>query len=244
MANVSEVTLGRDGCHRLHNRGSLDEERVGDFLSAVRHGVENAKRELCRLHDKSSRSLDPNPNKNPDPKKGETINQLVNEHIRLFRSGQIQLLYEESNAIKSRTPAEQAAKPVSKLNSAQIAADLDNFKSLNDKYGHLVGDEVLCQFGKTLNQAIRDSDQAFRIGGDEFTLIVEGDATAASNLCERILALMAQDNLLNKFQVHTSLGVAQWHGEQDGEALYLRADKALYLAKAAGRRCYRIDQAS
>ena len=75
--------------------------------------------------------LAPNPNKNPDPKKGETINQLVNERIRLFRSGQIQLLYEESNAIKSRTPAEQAAKPVSKLNSAQIAADLDNFKSAN-----------------------------------------------------------------------------------------------------------------
>ena len=75
--------------------------------------------------------LAPNPNKNPDPTKGETINQLVNERIRLFHSGQIQLLYEESNAIKSRTPAEQAAKPVTKLNSAQIAADLDNFKSAN-----------------------------------------------------------------------------------------------------------------
>ena len=75
--------------------------------------------------------LAPNPIKNPDPTKGETINQLVNERIRLFRSGQIQLLYEESNAIKSRTPAEQAAKPVTKLNSAQIAADLDNFKSAN-----------------------------------------------------------------------------------------------------------------
>ncbi|MFV7783270.1 GGDEF domain-containing protein [Shewanella marisflavi] len=125
-----------------------------------------------------------------------------------------------------------------------VVLDLDNFKSLNDKYGHLVGDEVLCQFGKTLNQAIRDSDQAFRIGGDEFTLIVEGDAAAASILCERILALMAQDNLLNKFQVQCSLGVAQWHGDKDAEALYLRADRALYHAKAAGRRCYRIDQAS
>ena len=75
--------------------------------------------------------LAPNPNKNPNPENGETINQLVKERIRLFRSGKIQQLYEESNAITSRTPAEQAARPVSKLNSAQIAADLDNFKSAN-----------------------------------------------------------------------------------------------------------------
>lgn len=122
-----------------------------------------------------------------------------------------------------------------------VVLDLDNFKSLNDKYGHLVGDEVLSQFGQTLSQAIRDSDQAFRIGGDEFALLIEGDAQAASVLCERILAMMEHDTLLNKFQVQTSIGVAQWQLGNEPETLYLRADKALYQAKAAGRRCYRVD---
>lgn len=122
-----------------------------------------------------------------------------------------------------------------------VVLDLDNFKSLNDKYGHLVGDEVLSQFGHTLEQAIRDSDQAFRIGGDEFTLLIEGDTQAASVLCERILAMMEGDSLLTKFQVQTSMGLAQWQLGNDAETLYLRADKALYRAKAAGRRCYRVD---
>lgn len=122
-----------------------------------------------------------------------------------------------------------------------MVLDLDNFKSLNDKYGHLVGDEVLSQFGHTLEQAIRDSDQAFRIGGDEFTLLIEGDTQAASVLCERILAMMEGDSLLTKFQVQTSMGLAQWQLGNDAETLYLRADKALYRAKAAGRRCYRVD---
>ena len=122
-----------------------------------------------------------------------------------------------------------------------VVLDLDNFKRLNDKHGHLIGDDVLSSFAQTLNQAIRESDQAFRIGGDEFTVIIQGDAQAASIMCQRVLTMIDSNSLLNKFQVQTSLGVAQWQNGDSASNLYLRADNALYSAKAAGRRCYRVD---
>ncbi|GIU21209.1 diguanylate cyclase [Shewanella colwelliana] len=122
-----------------------------------------------------------------------------------------------------------------------VILDLDNFKKLNDQYGHLVGDDVLSTFGQTLKQAIRDTDQAFRIGGDEFLVIVEGDTLAARILCERVLDIMNHHPLLNKFNVQSSLGAAQWCSGDTSQDLYLRADKALYRAKASGRRCYKID---
>ncbi|QYJ87305.1 GGDEF domain-containing protein [Shewanella mesophila] len=122
-----------------------------------------------------------------------------------------------------------------------VVLDLDNFKRLNDTHGHLIGDDVLSSFAQTLNQAIRESDQAFRIGGDEFTVIIQGDAQAASIMCERVLTMIDSNLLLNKFQVQTSLGVSQWQSGDSAADLYLRADKALYCAKAAGRRCYRVD---
>ena len=68
---------------------------------------------------------------NPDPSGRPKITSLINERIRLFRSGQIQALYESSNEIKSRTPAEQSADPVEKQNCAQSAADCGNYRSAN-----------------------------------------------------------------------------------------------------------------
>ena len=73
--------------------------------------------------------LAPNPDNNNDTK--TSINQLIHRRLRLFRSGQIKQLYEESNCITSKTPGDYAANPVSKQRSAQIAADNDNFKSAN-----------------------------------------------------------------------------------------------------------------
>jgi diguanylate cyclase (GGDEF)-like protein len=121
-----------------------------------------------------------------------------------------------------------------------VVLDLDNFKRLNDEHGHLIGDDVLVSFAQTLNHAIRESDQAFRIGGDEFAVLIQGDVKAASIICERVLSMIDNNKLLNKFKVQTSIGVTQWQDGDSHSDIYLRADKALYSAKAAGRRCYRI----
>lgn len=121
-----------------------------------------------------------------------------------------------------------------------IVIDIDKFKQLNDQFGHQVGDHVLSEFAELLNQAIRNTDQAFRVGGDEFIIIAQGDTQAAMVLCQRILDAMPLQPTLTKYDVKCSLGVAQAFPKQQQEDLYFRADKAMYAAKAAGRNCYRI----
>ncbi|MEC4727063.1 GGDEF domain-containing protein [Shewanella sp. D64] len=121
-----------------------------------------------------------------------------------------------------------------------IVLDLDNFKNLNDSHGHLLGDEVLSEFGQLLTLAIRDTDQAFRVGGDEFVVIVRGDTCAASTLCERVLSSISTHSLFEKYQAETSLGVSQWQEGETAASVFERADKALYLAKSNGRRCFKI----
>lgn len=120
-----------------------------------------------------------------------------------------------------------------------VVLDLDKFKNLNDKFGHKLGDSVLSEFAKLINQAIRNTDQAFRIGGDEFVIIVQGDEPAATILCQRILALLPTNELLKQFSVHTSMGIAEAKNAASAAQLYDHADKALYAAKAAGRNCFK-----
>ncbi|WP_299787700.1 GGDEF domain-containing protein [uncultured Shewanella sp.] len=122
-----------------------------------------------------------------------------------------------------------------------VVLDLDNFKKLNDRYGHQFGDMVLSEFGQLLTGAIRNTDQAFRIGGDEFVVLVQGGTRAAAILCERILTAMSSLPLFEKHEIQTSMGVAQWRDDESESVLYERADRALYQAKAAGRQCFRID---
>lgn len=121
-----------------------------------------------------------------------------------------------------------------------VALDLDNFKQLNDDYGHQLGDSALIEFSDMLNTTIRDTDQAFRIGGDEFTLLVQADVQAAVVLCQRIFDALHNHHYLERYQVSTSMGITQWQDKDTEQSLYQRADNALYEAKAAGRQCYRI----
>ncbi|MBT1444782.1 GGDEF domain-containing protein [Shewanella sp. JM162201] len=125
-------------------------------------------------------------------------------------------------------------------NLALIVLDLDNFKQLNDSYGHQFGDAVLRQFGALIKGAIRNTDQAFRIGGDEFVIIVRGNIESAAILCERVLGKLARGGFFSRNKIHTSLGAAQIQAGDNQDMLYERADRALYQAKAAGRNCYRV----
>ncbi|WP_108946020.1 diguanylate cyclase DgcS [Shewanella halifaxensis] len=122
-----------------------------------------------------------------------------------------------------------------------IALDLDNFKQLNDDFGHQLGDNALIEFAELLNATIRDTDLAFRIGGDEFTILLQADSQVAALLCQRILDALANHHYLEKYQVSTSMGIAQWCTNDSEQSLYARADNALYKAKAAGRQCFQTD---
>lgn len=120
-----------------------------------------------------------------------------------------------------------------------IVADIDHFKTINDTYGHPVGDGVIASFGALIAQKIRPSDVAGRIGGEEFCVLVRNcEGAAATALAERIrLALREMRYATGNVEltISASFGVAQWHpGEAYGE-VYARADAALYEAKHAGR---------
>ena len=121
-----------------------------------------------------------------------------------------------------------------------VMLDLDHFKSVNDRQGHLCGDQVLVGVGRILRETLRVSDERCRYGGEEFLLVLpdttaEGAARVAENLRARFAAtpvLCARGSV--KFTA--SLGVAQaLPGEADVNAVLGRADAALYAAKAAGR---------
>jgi two-component system cell cycle response regulator len=125
-----------------------------------------------------------------------------------------------------------------------LLVDVDHFKPVNDRYGHLAGDEVLKTVAKALTQGIRIEDILARFGGEEFVVLArEADATAAKALAERLRQLVevaqtrweSGDEVPVGIQVTVSVGVAQLGPDEDERELFQRADGAAYEAKKQGR---------
>jgi len=117
-----------------------------------------------------------------------------------------------------------------------VLIDLDHFKMVNDLYGHAVGDQILKRVTEIINLRIRVTDSLYRIGGEEFVLVLEGaDLTRGAHLAEQLRTLVDANELVPDHAVTISLGVAELKkGEQGNDWLH-RADEALYRAKDAGR---------
>lgn len=122
-----------------------------------------------------------------------------------------------------------------------IILDLDHFKGINDRWGHPVGDQVLIQTAETLLASIRKADSIFRIGGEEFVVVLahtnsEGGLQAAENA--RLAIEKSIHPIVGKYTA--SFGVAERRGGETYRDLYQRADQALYKAKNSGRNCVQI----
>jgi diguanylate cyclase (GGDEF)-like protein/PAS domain S-box-containing protein len=121
--------------------------------------------------------------------------------------------------------------------------DIDNFKSINDRYGHDVGDQVLQMTSKTLGVTSRYFDVVGRWGGEEFVAIIANvEEKALREVAER-MRMMVEHSLLNAPEylfVTVSIGGAQALADDTVESLVRRADEKLYLAKHAGKNCVRI----
>lgn len=119
--------------------------------------------------------------------------------------------------------------------------DLDRFKSVNDTYGHDIGDEVICRFSKRVQAFMRDIDVFGRWGGEEFiAALPHSDLRGARAVAERIREAVAGDRFepdgFEPFSVTVSIGVASVaNGQAAPETLIKWADRALYEAKAGGR---------
>lgn len=120
-----------------------------------------------------------------------------------------------------------------------IVIDLDKFKSINDKYGHLVGDEVLRQVGKLLRENVRKSDVSVRYGGEEFAIILPHTSkSTAIDVAEKLRAAAASLRITDfpDIEVRFSAGVAAFPADaRETQELVRRADDAAYQAKESGR---------
>jgi len=152
------------------------------------------------------------------------------------------LLNRRGFEVKAAMLLEQCAK--GKLPVALVIADLDRFKTLNDRYGHAAGDRVIVEFSGLLKTAAGARGVAGRLGGEEFAVVLPlADPAAARLLAEAVRALFAAEpiqGLPTDVRVTASFGVAARCGEEGLGSLMRRADEALYHAKTHGRDSVRV----
>lgn len=120
-----------------------------------------------------------------------------------------------------------------------VTCDIDRFKSINDSYGHAIGDRVIVHVADVLRGELRGTDQAFRIGGEEFVLLLaECDDAGLRAAAERLRARLEHSAIAipsREIQVTASFGAALWGGGSAFDDVLGSADEALYQAKKSGR---------
>ena len=143
-----------------------------------------------------------------------------------------------AGAWRERATAAVQRAAVSRDRVALIVIDLDHFKLVNDRYGHLLGDEVLRAVAALMKRQVRGSDLLGRFGGEEFMILISGPTAAAHavDIATRLRSSIAALELPLGLQVTASLGIAhQVPDHADLDTLVAAADAALYEAKARGR---------
>jgi diguanylate cyclase (GGDEF)-like protein len=127
-----------------------------------------------------------------------------------------------------------------------LLLDIDDFKQLNDQFGHVAGDELLMGIAQVLNQAMRDSDLLARYGGDEFAVLASNtDLGGAINLGEKVRTAVGEaafivGDSMRPTKMTISIGVAQYRGSR--KQLLRATDRALYRAKGNGKDCVEAEE--
>jgi diguanylate cyclase (GGDEF)-like protein len=119
---------------------------------------------------------------------------------------------------------------------ALIVFDVDDFKEVNDRIGHLAGDAVLAEAAERVRDVVRTADISCRVGGDEFAVILpESTLNDADQLYRRMLHAVSSRPVGQAGKLYLSAGVAELRPEDDPVSFFQRADEALYRAKQAGK---------
>lgn len=173
------------------------------------------------------------------------INSEKNKRYYIEKMAEQDVLTEvfNRNAFASRVDAIMQKKEAKTVLSAFFMVDVDNFKSVNDTFGHEFGDTVLKAIAEQLTKVFRKDDLIGRIGGDEFAVFIPCAASKeivckrAQRLCENVQVAFKK----SKQVVHTSCSVGIAFGTEDGtdfQSLYGKADTALYMAKKRGKNTF------
>tara|TARA_R110002049_G_scaffold175316_1_gene342617 strand:- start:893 stop:1885 length:993 start_codon:yes stop_codon:yes gene_type:complete len=163
------------------------------------------------------------------------LNIKIHEVEQLATTDSLTLLFNrrgfEKKLISECARAKRFKEPLS-----LIVFDLDNFKPVNDEYGHFSGDLVLYKVAEVLRAHLREIDIPARWGGDEFSILLTNTSREnASQLANKLRVLIAEQTEIKAFSVTASFGVAQLGDGEDPMRLTIRADKALYQSKDQGR---------
>jgi len=120
-----------------------------------------------------------------------------------------------------------------------LILDIDDFKIINDTYGHIAGDKILIFIANMLRKTLRDGDKVFRYGGEEFIIVLNRiDSTTCLDVSNRILNLIRNNKLIYKgesLHVTMSIGATLYYKGDTPDEIITRADKALYKSKNAGK---------
>jgi diguanylate cyclase (GGDEF)-like protein len=123
-------------------------------------------------------------------------------------------------------------------NFSLLLLDIDNFKSVNDTYGHDVGDEVLKLFTKSVKDTIRNEDILYRWGGEEFFVIINAPTSIATIAADHILQKIRTTHFPHEKQVTCSIGISYFDNTLSKDDAIKKADDALYKAKTTGKDKY------
>ncbi len=175
----------------------------------------------------------------------ENIQEITSKTEELKRTAELDLLTGLYNKVTTERFIAETLLKFPKVQSALFIIDLDNFKTLNDTLGHIIGDEALQDIAKKIKALFRQSDIIGRVGGDEFFVFIQNhdDVTQlekkARLLCSKLRSTYSKKG--SSVEISFSVGIALFpeHGD-DCESLYVKADEALYGVKKAGKGGYCI----
>jgi diguanylate cyclase (GGDEF)-like protein len=134
----------------------------------------------------------------------------------------------------SRLGVELAVPPAARVGPVVLFCDLDGFKAVNDRFGHVAGDALLAEVGSRLRRCVREDDVVSRFGGDEFLVLCrDASPSDAAELCRRISEILSVPIILDgeSVTIGASIGAVTADHEADAEELIHRADALMYAAK-------------
>ena len=227
-----------DGCPMLRNRG-------GDRFSAVCVPVSIMGRTVGVVHATGEADAA------VDDEAVESLQVLANQAghrlgmLRIMAETQLQASTDALTGLMNRRSLETRARVLraTGVDHSLVMADLDEFKSLNDRFGHETGDRALRVFAETLRDHVRTEDLTCRFGGEEFVVLLPGiEIHEAVEIIERVREALARTTRRGDVPSFTaSYGIAESTAAANFEDLLQKADRALFAAKEAGRDCICID---